>query len=265
MRSLFVIYPGSPLPLETGGSIRYWNLLLTLREMGEVDVWLMREPDPARGRLLQGELAGGRVHADHPVVREWSPRSDAAWMFGSRLPRWPEFDVHGVRVRFAAWRMSEYDVVLSADAMCYEVLGRHATGRQIIDLGDVPDRTLARELRFEAHAGAWAWCVRGTRTASDGARLNLHRYRRLQRDLRRRSVELLTCSTADQSYLGGGDNVLVVPNGYERQGPPVGRAEVADVPTILVQGAMRYAPNIDAVRHFARDILPLVRVLRGPT
>ncbi len=265
MRSLFVVYPGSPLPLETGGSMRYWNLLGALRELGELDVWLMREPDAARGRLLQAELGGSRVHADDPVIPEWSPRSDVAWMFGSRLPRWPEFDVHEVRARFAAWRMPDYDVVLSADAMCYEVLGRHARGRQVVDLGDVPDRTFARELRFDAHAaGLDVIRPRNAYRLGRGA-LNLHRYRRLQRDLRRREVDLLTCSTADRSYLGGGDHVLVVPNGYERQGPPVGRTDVADVPTILLQGAMRYAPNIDAVRYFSRDILPIVRALRGRT
>ena len=38
MHSLFVIYPGSPLPLDSGGAIRYWNLLLSLRELGDVDV-----------------------------------------------------------------------------------------------------------------------------------------------------------------------------------------------------------------------------------
>jgi glycosyltransferase involved in cell wall biosynthesis len=265
VRSLFVIYPGSPLPLETGGSIRYWNLLLALRELGEVDVWLMREPDSARGELLQTELGGGRVHADHPVIPEWSPRSDAAWMFRSRLPRWPEFDVDEVRARFAAWRMPRYDVVLSADVMCFEVLGRHAPGRQVVDLGDVPDRTFARALRFEAHeAGLGVIHPRNAYRLGRGA-LNLHRYRRLQRDLRHRSIDLLTCSEADRSYLGSGDHVLVVPNGYERQGPPVGRAVPGDVPTILAQGAMRYAPNIDAVRYFARDVLPRIRATRGET
>ena len=265
MRSLFIIYPGSPLPLDTGGSIRYWNLLLALRELGEVDVWLMREPDSAREALLQAELGGGRVHADDPVVSEWSPRSDAAWMFRSRLPRWPEFDVRGIRARFAAWRMPKYDVVLSADAMCYELLGRHATGRQVVDLGDVPDRTFARELRFEANtAGLGMIRPRIAYRLGRGA-LNLHRYRRLQQDLRNQKVELLTCSLADRSYLGDGDHVLVVPNGYERQGPPVGRGDVADPPTILMQGAMRYAPNIDAVRSFARDILPIIRARRGQT
>jgi hypothetical protein len=134
-----------------------------------------------------------------------------------------------------------------------------------VDLGDVPDRTFARELRFEAHAaGLGVIRPRSTYRLGRGA-LNLHRYRRLQQDLRHRRVDLLTCSTADRSYLGGGDHVLVVPNGYERKGPPVGRTDVAHVPTILLQGAMRYAPNIDAVRHFSRDILPIVRTLRGQT
>jgi glycosyltransferase involved in cell wall biosynthesis len=95
--------------------------------------------------------------------------------------------------------------------------------------------------------------------------VNLRRNRRLQTKLRRQRIDVLACSEADRDYLGGGPQVIVFPNGYERQGPPVGRAVPARVPTILIQGTMRYTPNIDAVRYFAREILPQIRNLRGET
>lgn len=263
MRSLFVIYPGSPLPLGSGGSIRYWNLLLALRELGTVDVWLMTEPDPERSALLERELNGGRVHADDPTIREWTPRSDLDWVLRSRLPRWPEFDVADIRARFDAWRAPRYDVVLSADALCWELLGRRVPGRQVVDVGDVPDRTFARELRFEARLAGLG--VVHPRTALRLARgwLNLRRYRRLQAELQLGGVDLLTCSEADRKHLGGGGHVLIVPNGYTRQGPPVGHVDPGTVPTILTQGAMGYAPNVDGVRYFAREMLPRIRAVRS--
>src|SRR3954447_17944560 len=213
MRSLFVIHPGSPLPIQSGGSLRYWNLLRSLRDLGEVDVWLMNEPDPARRELLCAALDGGRVHADTPVVRQWSPRSDVEWLLRSRLPRWPEFEMTGARARFESWRAPAYDVVLSADAMCHQLLSQHVAGRQIIDLGDVPDRTYERELRFDARqAGVKVIQPRTAYRLVRGAE-NLRRYRKLQQRLRDDDIDLLTCSEADRAHLGGGEHVLVVPNG----------------------------------------------------
>jgi hypothetical protein len=125
-----VTYPGSPFPVESGGSIRYWNLLLALRSLGDVDVWLIDEPDAARAAMLEAELGAGRVHADRPVTMAWTPKSDLEWGLRSRLPRWPVFDLEGIRRRFVEWSTADYDVVLSADAMCFELLGRFAPGRQ---------------------------------------------------------------------------------------------------------------------------------------
>lgn len=263
MRSLFVIYPGSPLPPDHGGAIRYWNLLLTLRELGPVDVWLMQEPDEERSRLLVPECSGGRVHADVPIVRPWSPRSDLIWAARGRTPRWPDFDVVDLRRRFAAWLDPPYDLVLSADALCHHMLGSQVEGTQLVDLGDVPDRTARRELVFEARQARLR--VLWPRTVYHLGRgaLNLRRHRRLQQRMRRAGVVALTCSRADREHLGGAAHALLVRNGYERTGAPVGHLRPSGTPTILMQGSMRYEPNADGARFFAHEILPLIRTRRG--
>ncbi len=58
--------------------------------------------------------------------------------------------------------------------------------------------------------------------------------------------------------VSGRDTVHVVPNGVTLDTPPAERDE-APVPTLVFSGVMAYPPNIDAVRHFAERIWPLVR------
>jgi glycosyltransferase involved in cell wall biosynthesis len=259
VRSLFVLYPGSPLPLSGGGPIRYWNLLGALREVGDVDVWLVDEPDASRIALL-AEASGARVGADRVVPRPFRPSQDLEWLFRSTAPRWPDADLATMRARFDSWRAPRYDIVLSAESMCFEWLARRVPGRAVVDFGDVPDLMHARGLRL---------AVRDTgpravhpRTAYRFARewVNIARHRRLLERLRSERVEFLTCSERDAAHVGG--SVTVVPNGYERSGPPVGRLQVATRPVLLMQGTLAYEPNRDAAVYFARDVLPRVRATR---
>ena len=70
----------------------------------------------------------------------------------------------------------------------------------------------------------------------------------------------LVCSAEDKSYLNalGVDNVDILPNGVNLQSfAPRGSAEIIKH-RILFTGNMDYAPNVDAVRYFVKDILPLI-------
>ena len=58
--------------------------------------------------------------------------------------------------------------------------------------------------------------------------------------------------------ISGRENVHVVPNGVEIQ-PLRTPADEAPQPTIAFTGVMAFPPNVDAVRHFADDVLPQVR------
>lgn len=260
MRSLFVSCPGSPLPIESGWAIRYWNQLVALRSLGEVDVWLLDEPDGWRAELLSRELGDQRVHADTSPFKEWTRGSDLRWLLASRNPKWPPL-VEGVRRQFQEWIAPAYDVILFSHESCYGYFGDLVSGPVIVDLDDVPDRTLARALRLEVRlAGARALLPHTAYRLLLNA-VNVHRFRRLQAGLAASGVWRFTCSESDRARLGT-DRVMVVPNGYERSGSPVGKEGVSSPPTILMTGSLQYPPNADAVGYFVHDILPKIRRLQ---
>src|SRR5207244_13465608 len=82
--------------------------------------------------------------------------------------------------------------------------------------------------------------------------------RALERSLARRPWEMVVCSDTDRQALGANTRVSVVPNGVEL---PASFRRVPDpiAPTFVFVGAMFYEPNVDAVRFFAREILPRIR------
>ena len=74
-----------------------------------------------------------------------------------------------------------------------------------------------------------------------------------------RFTTLSVCSERDRLYLRGGDQVHVIPNGFER---PVGeplRHPAATPPRIGFMGLYTYEPNLDGVRWFLKECWPTIR------
>jgi glycosyltransferase involved in cell wall biosynthesis len=74
----------------------------------------------------------------------------------------------------------------------------------------------------------------------------------------RRAAVVIVCSDLDRHRLAQ-PNVVVIPNGFVEPSRPVGRITVGDPPTVLLQGFLRYRPNIEAARELVRIITPRVR------
>jgi glycosyltransferase involved in cell wall biosynthesis len=88
----------------------------------------------------------------------------------------------------------------------------------------------------------------------------LIRVRRLERRILARAAHGLFASARDRDAVVGGPHpaMTVVPNGvdtayWQRRAPRLGQR------TLVLTGAMNYAPNVDAALHLIRDILPLVQ------
>jgi sugar transferase (PEP-CTERM/EpsH1 system associated) len=72
----------------------------------------------------------------------------------------------------------------------------------------------------------------------------------------------LVCSQEDLEYLKkmhGVHNLRLLPNGVDRTTFAPGGHDYSHNHTILFTGNMDYAPNVDAVGYFVKDILPVVR------
>lgn len=76
---------------------------------------------------------------------------------------------------------------------------------------------------------------------------------------------VLTCSTEDLAYLKaehGLRNLGLLPNGVDLDAFRSAGHDYSRNDTLLFTGNMDYAPNVDAVVHFVRDILPRIHAVR---
>ena len=247
-----------PWPSTDGYRQRVSQLLRGLQEAGEVDLFAVES-----GR---DELAPGPAPAPGFSRAFVSPRPpfrrDAAKMLrwlASPLPRavlWHEWD--RARRELRAWAEPSYDVVWYSHLDCYLALGNTVAGAEIVDLDNLEDEKL-RALRQVRRAGP---AKRPSMDALVGQGFDLvdeWRWSRRQRAAAASARRVVVCSELDRRRLTY-PTTTVIPNGYERVGPPVGRRRPpTSGPVFTMVGLMTYPPNVDAVEHFARDVLPIVR------
>jgi glycosyltransferase involved in cell wall biosynthesis len=81
---------------------------------------------------------------------------------------------------------------------------------------------------------------------------------RYERSLPKRFTHVVVAKTEDRDFFAAADRgrVSVVPNGVTL--PPAPSEEPVVANTLLFVGTLGYGPNIDAVKWFATDILPLI-------
>ncbi len=88
------------------------------------------------------------------------------------------------------------------------------------------------------------------------------RVARYERKMLQRYNMSLVCSQEDLEYLvekNGPGNIRLLPNGVDLDTFSAGGHDYSHNHTLLFTGNMDYAPNIDAVIYFTREILPLVQ------
>jgi polysaccharide biosynthesis protein PslH len=249
MRVLFVCHR-LPYPPNRGGKIRPFHMIQHLSQSHAVTVASLAASDE---ELRQGAgLAdlGVKVIAEVlPPAARWrqavaslptaSP-SSAAYFWSSRLHR---------RILEAAGR-GGFDLVMVHCAF----VGRYVDGiparLRILDFGDLD-------------SAKWATYARHRRLPlSVGYALEARKLRRLEARLAS-TFDRITVTTAGEgnafAALGVDRPFRVIPNGvdtsYFQPRPDPG----ADVHTLAFLGRMDYFPNVDGVRWFVGEVLPLIR------
>jgi len=213
------------------------------------------------------DLEAGTVPAPQVVSRAFVSarppfRRDAAKMLrwlASPLPRavlWHEWD--RARQELRAWAGPSYDVVWYSHLDCYLALGRTVAGGEIVDLDNLEDQKV-RALRQVRRAGSSKRLSLDAVVSQGFDLVDERRWSRRQRAAAASVRRVVVCSELDRRRLAS-PGTTVIPNGYERVGPPVGRGGAAPSdPVLTMVGLMTYPPNLDAAEHFARDVLPIVR------
>ena len=93
-------------------------------------------------------------------------------------------------------------------------------------------------------------------------RLEAERIRRWERETYRGFSSVVVVTEQDAAALRALDRAIpavVVPNGVDAEHYAPRPGAVADAGLVVFTGAMQWAPNVDAARFLAREVLPLLR------
>jgi glycosyltransferase involved in cell wall biosynthesis len=269
--NILVIERTFPWPEVNGTSIRVANIVRALARLGDVDFFLIPHG---------GTASSTPVPSGEPVARMGrAPRAprrglgglrvrQLTWLGTSTLPfSVATRDYSGVRSAFLAWARPHYDLVWIGRAHAYVPLAGLIDAATVVDFDDLEDRKIRAWLDVASDAASLANPARPSPAAtrlirSSGARLlnsvNLRRWRALEHRIANAVDAVVVCSDLDRQRLGVANGV-VIPNAYAPPARAVGRVEVGRPPTILLVGALTYAPNADAARFLVREVLPRVR------
>ncbi len=138
------------------------------------------------------------------------------------------------------------DVVYATRSWMAEHARAAGFRRIIVDVDD-----LMSELSAQRPLSVWNWRLAIQLFDADKAK-------RYEKSLPRRFSRVVIAKPDDRDHFPARDRerVLLVPNGIILPRSPA--AERPDSNTLLFVGALGYGPNIDAIRWFATEILPLI-------
>jgi glycosyltransferase involved in cell wall biosynthesis len=237
-----------PLGQQYGGQIRSLQIARALKHVGSVRV-IVVDPgvESERGwRATETEFA-----VLPPVHCLQAPNETIVqklrWAFDSHY-----MNVHGlIATESDRHRVAEHcaasDLVWVLNARVPNLLQRWAWPASHLDLDNLPS-TYMRSVRSIAPS------IRDRTKASIVETL----FRRREQTFRRRFTTLSVCSEQDRDYLGGGDAVHVIPNGFSvPSGEPFRNR--SPEPRIGFIGLGSYEPNIDGVDWFLRECWASVR------
>ncbi len=250
---------GLLIPLDKGGKLRSWHLLRHLAERHEVTYLGFSAPSNTP-RDFAGML---EACADLQTVARRDPaKGTAAFYFDAARHLTDRLPYAAAKYRSAEYR-SRLDVLLETgrfDAVICDFL---------VPAVNMPRRLPCPAVLFTHNVEAEIWRRHAeTETRLLQRRLLRAQFRRMLRfegeTLGRFDAVLAVSETDRQTFerLYGADHLppmLVIPTGVDTRYFVHDPAVVPDPFRLVFTGSMDWLPNEDAVLHFCRDILPLLR------
>ncbi len=246
-------------PPTYGGALRLAHAIEALGRVGEIDLFALTYPLRQDGLELPEGLPVRRWTTVTNSAPDYSIARRVRWLT-SRLPLElvAATDI-SLAAEFSAWVDGRYDLVFFSRPEVFVRTGSPRLGPTIIDYVDLEDHKIASRLAAEKAQGVAVTRSPLRRLAGNAqARLNISRWKRLEQSAGRAADRVTCCSDQDCARLEL-ITAVVIPNCYDAPERPLGRDDVGDPPTILLQGSLRYAPNTDAARRLVYEVLPLVK------
>jgi len=184
-------------------------------------------------------VAPGPAQWRHDLMRAGELRSFRRHLFFSDAMR------RAVEKLSARCRLIHVDNLHLAPCVQGMLERRQRRHRLVLDLDDIETLVSRRALGLAQPAAFPAQLVDLALLAGE------------QRRALRAFDRVLAASEHDRRRLGGRRNVHVVPNGVDVRNRPL--ADDSDGQTILCLATYGWSPNVDGLRFFLRDVLPLIR------
>jgi glycosyltransferase involved in cell wall biosynthesis len=244
------------LPVQSGGDIRSFNILRQLAFRHEITLFSYYggERDVAYERELQATFQGATcLCTGRPDTAGWRRGLD----YLARLPASPPYAVtrfasSGVQRRLRQWYSDRAFDVAVCDFLDAAV--------------NFPEKLTIPTILFQHNVESEIWRRYSMTESNRGKRL-LYQFEstkmlRYEQRMVGKFSRVLAVSEHDRELMStwvDASRITVVPTGVDfKQFRPVPNAEEV-LPLVVFVGAMDWAPNIDAVEYFCREIWPSVR------
>jgi len=246
--SILFLSPGWPRGKAFGGQLRALQLARALQHVGEVTLGVVSSDtdEPAAIRETAGEFKV--IDPVHPLpAPNRGIGQKLRWALDSRY-----LNVHGcIAPPVDQYRiiscLSQYDLVWILNSRTPNILQVWRWPHTHLDVDDVPS-TYLRAVAQNGSGLRERWKARAQQIV----------LKRREARFQERFTTLSVCSEQDRMYLGGGDRVHVIPNGFERPRSAPARNPAANPPRIGFIGLYSYAPNLHGVRWFLKESWPAI-------
>ncbi|MCP4707736.1 MAG: glycosyltransferase [Planctomycetes bacterium] len=187
------------------------------------------------------EVMRPRVFAGPDWLQRWHYKFCFHWPW-----HWGEKVSEADRVRFEQMR-AEYDVVWFQTLAAADCLGIDRVKGSIIDLDDLNEQKFS--LMHEQAAGL---------REKIATKILKYKWKRRERQVLNRFDLAAVCSEDDKKYLGGGERLRVIPNGFEPPKKEIQRT-VAGKMRLGFIGNLEYGPNFDGMEWFGKAVWDLIK------
>ncbi len=255
---LLVVGQDFPWPPRYGSHLRLAQVIEVATELGDTDVFSFAMNVDPETCAFPPDVKARRLKTVAMGRPDYSLERRLRWLATPGVPHEVVASRTAQKLNaFADWIDPPYDLVWFSKATTFELLDRPQLGPTIVDLDDLEDQKIEARLRAMGQRSTLLAKLHGA-GAKAQAKLNASRWRSLQNAVAGTVDQVVLCSELDATRFGAG-NVTVVPNGYDLPAQPLGRIDVGDPPTIMLQGSLRYGPNADAARWLVEEMAPLIR------
>ena len=250
MRILYLCHR-IPYPPDKGEKIRAFRQMRAMAERHDVDLFTLAD-DAAdmthRGKLLE--------YCRHVTVARIDPRL-ARWralpfLLTTKPLTVPYFHSSELQSKVRqAMRQRSYDRIFVYCSAMAQYVDHTERVPVIVDLVDVDSDKWRQYAAWTSFPYSFIY------------RREAKRLREYERSICEKSTCVCVTTAREAALvrqLSGGARVHVIPTGVDAtQLQPAARPSESSTPTIIFTGVMDYFPNQEAVRLFARQVLPLIR------